>query len=76
MLRKIYNGKDVEYVLYKLYDKSILADEFGIDCYEKKGKAMIVCGEDVVVPFNDRSGDVECLSLQVMNALARDIRMD
>ncbi len=53
----VYNGNDAEYVLYKLYDKSILVDEFGIDCYEEKGKAMIVCGEDIVVPFKDRSGE-------------------
>lgn len=48
----IYSGKNVKYVLYKLYDESILPEKFGQECYDGQGKmAIITNNNQVVVPF-------------------------
>ena len=50
----VYDEENVEYVLYKLYDESILLSKFGIDCYQGQGKVLIVDqGGQVVIPFSD-----------------------
>ena len=47
----IYRDKNVRYVLYKLYDKGVLYDRFGVSCYEGKGRAMIMDRqEQIVIP--------------------------
>ena len=50
----VYDEENVEYVLYKLYDESILLSKFGIDCYQGQGNVLIVdqAGQ-VVIPFSD-----------------------
>ena len=50
----VYDEENVEYVLYKLYDESILLSKFGIDCYQGKGNVLIVDqGGQVIIPFSD-----------------------
>ena len=50
----VYDEENVEYVLYKLYDESILLSKFGIDCYQGQGKVLIVDqGGQVIIPFSD-----------------------
>lgn len=48
----IYDGKNVKYVLYKLYDDSILLSKFGISCYNGQGAAEIIDQSgQMVIPF-------------------------
>lgn len=50
----VYDEENVEYVLYKLYDESILLSKFGIDCYQGQGNVLIVGqGGQVIIPFSD-----------------------
>lgn len=50
----IYDEENVEYVLYKLYDDSVLLSKFGITCYGGQGSVAIVAqGGQVVIPFSD-----------------------
>ena len=50
----VYDEENVEYVLYKLYDESILLSKFGIDCYQGQGNVLIVDqGGQVIIPFSD-----------------------
>lgn len=50
----VYDEENVEYVLYKLYDESILLSKFGIDCYQGQGNVLIVDqGGQVIIPFPD-----------------------
>lgn len=54
----IYNGKNVKYVLYKLYDQSVLSERFAIDCYEGKGNVLITDTDgQIVVPFDSGIDD-------------------
>ncbi len=55
----VYKGKNVRYVLYKLYDVSALYDKFGLSCYDGKGRAFILdIQEEIVIPGgNDASAD-------------------
>lgn len=50
----VYDGENVKYTLYKLFDESVLLDKFGISCYKGQGQAAILnqAGE-VVIPFPD-----------------------
>ena len=54
----VYDDENVEYVLYKLFDESVLLQKFGITCYNGQGDIVIVdqMGQ-VVIPFSN-----ECLS--------------
>ena len=50
----IFDEENVEYVLYKLYDDSILLHKFGLTCYSGQGAVtMIDKGGQVVIPFMD-----------------------
>lgn len=50
----VYDEENVEYVLYKLYDESILLSKFGIDCYQGQGNVLIVDqGGQMIIPFSD-----------------------
>lgn len=54
----IYDGENVRYTLYKLYDESILVDNFGLTCYGGKAEVAVIdkTGQ-VVVPFSDSKSD-------------------
>ena len=48
----VSHGKNVKYVLYRLYPPEAIADRFSIRCYDDVGKMLIATREgDVVVPF-------------------------
>lgn len=50
----VLNGKNVKYVLYKLYEKKLLKKHFSISSFSGKGKVLIANDNgDVVVPFVD-----------------------
>ncbi len=48
----IYSGANVKYVLYKLYDKSILKETFGKECYNGVGQVLLANSDfEIIVPF-------------------------
>lgn len=50
----VYRGRNVRYVLYKLYDISCLYNKFGLVCYEGKGRTMLLDNSDqIVIPGSD-----------------------
>lgn len=50
----IYDGENVKYVLYKLYDDSILLSKFGLSCYNDQGLVAVVDQSgQVVIPFSN-----------------------
>ncbi len=54
----VYRDRNVRYVLYKLYDESILYDRFGISCYEGEGRAMIMDRqEQIIIPVESGPGE-------------------
>lgn len=47
----VYRGRNVRYVLYKLYDETSLYEEFGLSCYEGKGHALLAnLQEQIIIP--------------------------
>ena len=56
----VFRGKNVKYVLYRLYPAESIAERFSITCYDDIGKIMIVTRDrDIVVPFaNNASEDL------------------
>ncbi|MBQ7155417.1 MAG: response regulator [Synergistaceae bacterium] len=54
----IFRGKNVKYVLYRLYPADSIAERFSITCYDDIGKIMIVTRDgDVVVPFAENTSE-------------------
>lgn len=50
----VYDGENVKYTLYKLFDESVLLDKFGISCYKEQGQVAIINQKgEVVIPFSD-----------------------
>ena len=48
----VYSGENVKYVLYKLYDESVLRKNFGKECYGGFGQILLADTEgQIVVPF-------------------------
>lgn len=66
----IYDEENVQYVLYKLYDESILLSKFGISCYSGQGAVAIIdLGGQVVIPFSDSQiSTTEFLNQDVVRA--------
>ena len=64
----IYDEENVKYVLYKLYDDSILLSKFGMTCYSGQGVVAIVDQSgQVVIPFSDsKLSAKEFLNLDVV----------
>lgn len=56
----VYDEKNVEFVLYKLYDESILLSKFGISCYNEQGNVAIVNQSgQIIIPFSDSKIDTD-----------------
>ncbi len=55
----VYRGRNVRYVLYKLYDVESLYGVFGLSCYEGEGRALIAnLQEQIIIPScNGRNED-------------------
>ncbi len=50
----IFHGKNIKYVLYRLYPVLAVGERFSIRCYDDVGKVLVATREgDVVVPFAD-----------------------
>ena len=48
----VYSGDNVKYVLYKLYDDSVLKETFGRDCYDGVGQILLANSDyEIMVPF-------------------------
>lgn len=64
----VLDGENVIYVLYKLYDESILLSKFGLSCYNNQGKAAIMDKDgQIVIPFQDsRTSTAEYMELEVV----------
>ncbi len=60
----VYHGRNVRYVLYKLYDTSILYDKFGLSCYGGRGSALLMdLQEETIVSVG--SDEEDMFSLEV-----------
>lgn len=53
----VYRGRNVRYVLYKLYYTEALHERFGMTCYEGRGRAMVMNLQEQVVIPGDGSAD-------------------
>ncbi len=50
----VYSGKNIKYVMYRLYDEEVLAKEFGIAIYDEYGKTSIVNTKgEIIIPDRD-----------------------
>lgn len=71
----VYDEENVEYVLYKLYDESVLLRQFGITCYKGQGDVAIVDqGGKVVIPFsNVKLSTIEFLNQDVIRKALAEV---
>ncbi len=54
----VFHGKNVRYVLYRLYPIESIAERFSITCYDDIGRILIVTRDgDIVVPFADNASE-------------------
>ncbi|MBQ6982773.1 MAG: response regulator [Synergistaceae bacterium] len=54
----VFHGKNVKYVLYRLYPIKSIAERFSITCYDDIGKISIVTRDgDIVVPFAENASE-------------------
>ena len=54
----VFHGKNVKYVLYRLYPIKSIAERFSITCYDDIGKILIATRDgDVVVPFAENASE-------------------
>lgn len=48
----VYNGDNVKYVLYKIYDEAIIKNTFGQECYNGQGQILWANADhEIMVPF-------------------------
>ena len=48
----VYSGENVKYVLYKMYDESVLKDTFGRTCFNGVGQVLLANSDfKIMVPF-------------------------
>lgn len=52
----VYNGENVKYVLYKLYDSRILAQKIDITCFDGKGDCVITDIDGNIILKEENSG--------------------
>lgn len=73
----VYRGNNVRYVVYKLYDKSLLVDEFGVTYYNGKGDTLITDKDgQVIIPFGQEnffsfeSTDIDAIHSDILEKLS------
>ncbi len=55
----IYRGKNIRYVIYKLYDTSVLGEGFATGIYNGSGRISVVDGEgNIVIPVEAQNTDL------------------
>lgn len=71
----VYRGRNVRYVLYKLYDSKVLYEEFGLSCYEGKGRTLIAnLQEQIIVPSGSgRADDVRFMQMDEIREAFQEI---
>jgi len=71
----VYNGDNVKYVLYKLYDDTILKDKFGRECYDGAGQVLLANSDfEIIIPFVQDTYDEEFLNSDKIQNAFRIIR--
>lgn len=55
----VYRDKNVRYVLYRLYDVSLLYDKFGLSCYEGEGRVLIMDRQEQIIIPDGSSADAD-----------------
>ncbi len=55
----VYRDKNVRYVLYKLYDESVLYDCFGMECYDGNGVVLVSDTKEIIVIPSKNMGSEE-----------------
>ncbi len=71
----VYDEENVEYVLYKLYDESVLLEKFGITCYDGQGDVIVVDQSgNIVIPFlNEQISTTEFLEQEVIQGALEEV---
>lgn len=71
----VYDEENVEYVLYKLYDESVLLEKFGITCYDGQGDVIVVDQSgNIVIPFlNEQISTTEFLEQEVIQGALAEV---
>ena len=74
----VFRGKNVKYVLYRLYPVKSIAERFSITCYDDIGKILIVTRDgDIVVPFAENaSEDVAFLQSKEVQSFYRSMHRE
>lgn len=66
----IYRGKNVRYVLYKMYDTNQLYDKFGISCYEGEGRVLIMDRQEQIIISSSGNAALDSDFLQIAEIYA------
>ncbi|MBQ9633443.1 MAG: response regulator [Schwartzia sp.] len=74
----VFHGKNIKYVLYRLYPFRAVGERFSIRCYDDIGKVLVATREgDVVVPFADGSlEDIAFMQSGEMKGHYRDLHRE
>lgn len=51
----VYNGKNIKYVLYKLYDNRVLEDKINLVCYDQTGECFLIDTDGRIILRSDNS---------------------
>ncbi len=66
----VYGDAGVQCVLYKLYAPALLYERFGVSCYEGRGRALVMDGDErVVIPDGAETDDGFWQSVQSSDGL-------
>lgn len=50
----VYHNENIKYVFYQLYSEELLEEEFGISCYDGRGRVLVADSDHkVIVPFSN-----------------------
>ena len=74
----VFHGKNVKYVLYRLYPIKSIAERFSITCYDDIGKILVATRDgDIVVPFAENaSEDVAFMQSNEVKGFYRSMHME
>ena len=73
----VYNGANVKYVLYKLYDSAVLEKKINLVCYGGMGECFLIDGEGgIIIRSMGASSEIDQLNTEKNAAAIEDIRSD
>lgn len=55
----VYSGSNIKYVLYRLYEESVLVEEFGLNHNKDEGELLVVDNEGIVIPSANWNAELE-----------------